>query len=127
MTDPKCCFALKALRLAPLLAITLAATGTGCISNESTVYRDETRMKVAFENDTAGRLFYEALSQMKGRRSRSESRTHVSIPVVFSHTSHVVEGENGAFNEAVRRCDTNGDGRITEQEAHIFADQLTPP
>ena len=27
------------------------------------------------------------------------------------------------LNQAVRRCDTNGDGRITELEARIFAEQ----
>ena len=78
---------------------------------------------VEFENDTAGRLFYEALSKQQSRRGRSESKTEVSIPVVFDHKRRVVEGESVAFNEAVRRCDTNGDGRITELEARIFAEQ----
>ena len=32
-------------------------------------------------------------------------------------------GVRGGFlNDAVRRCDTNGDGRITELEARIFAE-----
>jgi len=35
----------------------------------------------------------------------------------------VVRSENAAFNHAVRRCDTNQDGKITEQEARIFAEQ----
>jgi len=46
------------------------------------------------------------------------------VPVVFKHKRHVVEGESIAFNQAVRRCDTNGDGRITEQEARIFAESM---
>jgi len=105
------------------LALALAALNTGCISTEQTVYQDQERVKVEFENDTAGRLFYEALSKQQSRRGRSESKTEVSIPVVFDHKRRVVEGESVAFNEAVRRCDTNGDGRITELEARIFAEQ----
>jgi hypothetical protein len=104
-------------------AIVLAALNTACISTEQTVYQDQERVKVEFENDTAGRLFYEALSKMESRRGRSESKTEVSIPVVFDHKRRVIEGENISFNRGVRRCDTNGDGRITEQEARIFAEQ----
>jgi hypothetical protein len=31
--------------------------------------------------------------------------------------------ENVLFNDAVRRCDTNQDGRITEMDARIFSGQ----
>jgi hypothetical protein len=107
------------------LALTLAAFNTGCISTDETVYRDEERVKVEFENDTAGRLFYEGLNKTRGSRGRSESKTEVSLPVVFDHKRRVVEGENIVFNQAVRRCDTNGDGKITEMEARIFAEQAS--
>src|SRR4030095_14723183 len=100
----------------------MAALNTGCISTEQTVYQDQERMKVEFENDAAGRLFYEALSKQQGQHRRSESKTEVSIPVVFEHKRRVGEGESVAFNRAVRHCDTNGDGRITELEARIFAE-----
>jgi hypothetical protein len=102
------------------LAFVLAA-GNGCISTEKTTYRDAERMKVEFENDTAGRLFYETLNKHSGAGSRSESKTAVSIPIVFEHKQRTVDGENLLFNSAVRRCDTNGDGKITEQEARIFS------
>lgn len=119
------------LLLAPAAGATLGSVlisvllNTGCISTERTVYREETRLKVEFENDTAARLFYEAESKMKSRHERTESRTEVSVPVVFDHKERVVTGENVSFNEAVRRCDTNGDGRITEPEARIFADHVS--
>lgn len=105
--------------------VLLAVLGlsSGCISTSRTEYRDEPRLKVEFENDSAGRLFYETLSKNAHRYNRSESNTEVSLPIVFETKHRVVEGESYAFNQAVRRCDTNGDGMITEQEAKIFAEQ----
>ncbi len=108
-----------------LSLLALATLAGGCISTQKTEYRDEPRTKVDFENDTAGRLFYEALSKSRSSGGRSESNTEVSLPIVFEHKHRVVEGESIAFNNAVRRCDTNGDGIITEQEARIFADNIS--
>ena len=105
------------------LAVAVSLLNTSCISTERTVYREPERIKVEFENDAAGRLFYEALSNMQSHHDRNESRTSISIPVVFEHKHRVLDGEGVSFNQAVRRCDTNGDGRITEQEARIFAEQ----
>ena len=93
---------------------------TGCIHTEKTTYRDENRVPIEFENDTAARIFYEALGNT--RSPRSESSTEVSLPIIFEHKERVVQGESVAFNNAVRRCDTNRDGRITEAEARIFAE-----
>ena len=78
-------------------------------------------MAVEFENDTAGRLFYETLSRSPQKDRHSESSTEVELPIVFKHRQRVVGGENVAFNAAVRQCDTNADSRITEQEARIFS------
>ena len=102
----------------------LALVGAGCIHTEETVYRDVTRVPVEFENETAGRIFYETLSRLPHNKNRQESKTEVSIPVVFGHSQRVVRGENAAFNESVARCDTNKDNRITETEARIFAEQV---
>jgi hypothetical protein len=96
---------------------------TGCISHESTVEREAVRVKVEFENDAAARTFYEALSKSKLRDEKTESSTKFEIPILFEHTRHVVVGRNSAFNRAVELCDTNQDGRITEAEARIFAEQ----
>lgn len=100
-----------------------ALLSTGCISHEETIVKDVERAPVSFENDTAGRLFYETLSKTNFRHGRSEDSTKVQIPIVFEHRVRTVTGENAAFNEAVGRCDTNRDGKITETEAKIFADQ----
>lgn len=96
---------------------------SGCINHQETVYQDTPRIPVSFENETAGRVFYEALSKTPTGR-RDESSTEVSLPIVFNHKVRTVRGPNAAFNDAVFRCDTNRDGKITEQEANIFAGQV---
>jgi hypothetical protein len=102
----------------------LAALGLGgCISRDETVVRDAARVKVEFENDIAARVFYETLSKHPHTGIRTESTTRVEIPVFYDHKQHVVTGPNAAFNEAVTACDTNKDGKITEMEAKIFAEQ----
>ncbi len=95
----------------------------GCISHEETVYRDQDRVKIEFESDSAARIFYEAVSAHRPSHGAVESTTEVELPILFKHKSHVVSGPNAAFNEAVLRCDTNKDGRITEAEARIFSEQ----
>lgn len=106
-------------RVATVVLVALLAAG--CIHTHETVVRDEARAPVEFENDAAGRVFYEALSRMPESGNRTESHSEVSLPVVFHHERKTVRGPNTAFNEAVRRCDTNQDGRITEVEARLFA------
>jgi hypothetical protein len=106
--------------------ITLAALGillTGCISHKSVVYQDVERVKVEFESDAAARLFYETLSRNSATGKHSESTTTISIPIVFQNEQKVVPGRNVEFNEAVAICDSNKDGKITEAEARIYANQ----
>jgi len=111
---------MKFAPFASALVLVLLVTN-GCISTEKTTYRDVERMKVEFENDTAGRLFFETLSKSSLNQNRSESKTEISLPIVFEHKVRTVDGDNIVFNSAVRRCDLNCDGKITEQEARIFS------
>ena len=109
------------LRLAPLLAT--AASLTACISSKETVYRETERVKVEFESDTAARIFYEAFTKSPESHQRNEKTTSFTIPVIIHTQRTEKDSENTAFNSAVRRCDTNADGKITEPEARIFAAQ----
>lgn len=107
-------------RIVGLLGVT-GLLAVGCIHTNETVVKDEGRLPVEFENDAAARLFYETLSRMPGAGDKTESHTEVSLPVLFSHEQKVVRGPNVAFNEAVRRCDTNQDAKVSESEARIFS------
>ncbi len=111
-------------RLSLLIVTLTAVAATGCIHTEETVVRDSPRVPVEFETETAGRIFYEALSRSNGGHSHRESSAEVEVPFVFGHKTRTVRGPNLAFNEAVQRADTNHDGRITEVEARIYADQV---
>ena len=103
------------------MAIAAGLLFSGCITHTSTVYRDVERTPVEFESDAAARLFYETLSKKFKPQNHSESTVKVELPIIFEHESKVVSGRNMEFNEAVAACDTNKDGKITEQEARIFA------
>lgn len=107
-----------------LATLTTAMFAIGCISTHETVVNDVSRTPVEFENDTAARSFYEALSRVPNSGQQQESKTEVSLPIVFEHEKRVVRGPNHAFNAAVAQCDTNRDGRITETEARIFSEQV---
>jgi hypothetical protein len=104
------------------LLLGIAFSQSGCITHEETVQKDVSRVPIEFENEKAARVFYEAVSRVSSPEGRSESSTKVEIPIVFEHKTRTVRGPNTAFNEAVSRCDTNRDGRITELEANIYSD-----
>ncbi len=98
-----------------------AAVASGCIHTKRTEVIDEARLPVEFESESAGRVFYEALSNRPARPGHAEQVTRVELPLVFSDERRVVRGAAAAFNHAVKECDTNGDRRITEAEARIWA------
>ena len=108
------------------LTLTIAAVGLlvpGCITHKSVVYQDVERTRIEFESDAAARLFYETLSKNHPAGKHSESTTTVDIPIIFEHEQKSVAGPNVKFNDAVATCDSNKDGKITELEARIFANQ----
>ena len=105
--------------------VLLGAVGLGCsylISHQETVRRDEQRLPISFETDAAARTFYEAVEKIRASSTPTESKTEFHIPVILSHKITTVNGPHQVFNESVRRADTNQDGKITEKEARIFAD-----
>jgi hypothetical protein len=118
---------MAAMKTAWMMGLLGAAMAfTGCIHTVETEVRDEERARVEFETPAAAAVFYEALSKLPAGKTREESSTKVALPIVFSAEHRIVRGPNGAFNRAVEQCDTNRDGKITETEARIWADNRIP-
>ncbi len=107
-----------------LLGVAVMSVFAGCISSKETVYRETERVKIEFENDAAARIFYEAYSKQRPPQQRNEKTTSFEIPVILSVKRTETDSGNALFNDAVRHTDTNGDGKITEQEARIYAEQV---
>ena len=99
----------------------LALLAAGCVHTKRTEVVDEARMPVEFENELSGRIFHEAFGKRPNTGEGDEQVTRVELPLLFSDERRVVKGPAAAFNRAVRECDTNGDRRITEVEARIWA------
>jgi len=102
-----------------LLSFALLA-GAGCVSYQETKSSDVARTPVAFASDKAARTFYEAFTAASGVGRKTERETCTLLFFTYTKTG-TVPGLNASFNEAVRFCDTNGDGQITEPEAEVFA------
>jgi hypothetical protein len=102
-----------------LLSFALLA-GAGCVSYQETKSPDAMRTQVAFASDKAARTFYEAFTAVGDTGRKTERETCTLLFFTYTKTG-TVPGPNALFNEAVRFCDTNGDGQITEIEAEVFA------
>jgi len=102
-----------------LLSFALLA-GAGCVSYQEPKTPDVMRTQVAFASDKAARTFYEAFTAVGDTGRKTERETCTLLFFTYTKTG-TVPGPNVLFNEAVRFCDTNGDGQITEAEADIFA------
>ena len=106
--------------------VCLGLGSIGCVHSHETHYKEDDRVSVEFENETAGRTFYESFSRRGHHRDATERSTTVQLPFVFSHEYKVLRGRNSEFTRAVAECDTNRDGRITEMEARIYGDRQNP-
>lgn len=97
-----------------------ALLASGCISVQETRYNDPPRLAVEFVSDHSARIFYETLHAAKGAAMRTEKHSTVSL-ILINVDERTVEGPNRFFNDAVRFCDTNADGEVTDFEADVFA------
>jgi len=105
--------------LLPFLTFALLA-GAGSVTYRETKFTDVKRTHVLFASDRSARIFYETLSAMgdAGRKTEKHASTWFGLT---SYDTCTVQGPNALFNEAVRACDTNADGQITEAEAEVYS------
>lgn len=58
---------------------------TGCIHRHEVVAHRDLRVSIAFEIDTAARLFYEKLESNRSFSTVPETRTAITLPLIFGH------------------------------------------
>ncbi len=109
-------------RLLPLSAICLGILLAGCTIYQSTEIArpSEERLKVKFENETASRLFNSMLSDRMILRKNNVAH-NVSLAGITFYRDEQKLSDNAFWNDEVRRCDTDGDLLITEQEARTYS------
>lgn len=109
-----------------LLAVAAGAAGfTGCItfySKTEVVRGGETRVPVRFESPEAAKEFRAAAASRGGEVGGE----HVGVPFVTLYHRREKLSDAAAWNDAVMRCDTDGDGQITHSEAVSFAAEPQP-
>lgn len=103
----------------------LAVLTAGCISfyhKTEQVRSDEERMKIEFESETAGKLFHDK-ADAAIRKRNPEGSTQFGVPFVSFYSKTRVVSKNAAYNDELRKCDTNKDGMITDVEARIYSER----
>jgi len=80
----------------------------------------EERLSVNFESEAAATWFQSRLA-LRNRDREASKQTLFAVPFVTLYHRETVLADNAFFNDQVRACDTNGDGKITEAEARVYA------
>ncbi len=95
----------------------------GCVSSTKTTYVDEVRVTVRFESAKAETRFYEAIPRNRARIAavgQPQETNGVNVILVAVRERKVTSGPNRDFNTAVRFCDVDLNGFISEAEADGF-------
>ena len=77
-------------------------------------------MHVLFESQEAAESFNRVASNDDIRKSLGSSASF-GIPFLIGLSKETVPSQNAFYNDQIGRCDINGDGIISNQEAEAFA------
>ena len=115
---------MRALRC---LIIALTVCCTGCLVNHSQkriIREHEERIPVRFESLGAAESFNEIANSEDMRKTLGSSASF-GVPFLIGLSRESVPSQNAFYNDQVSRCDINGDGLISDQEAYSFSDAVT--
>lgn len=105
-----------------LLLLCLCWLCSGCLvshSRKKIVREDEIRRDVVFQSPESAEKF-NALASDDSMRNAEGSSSNFGIPflVGFSHAS--VPSQNAYYNDQISKCDTDGDGFLSDAEVQAF-------
>ena len=104
-----------------VLAVAVMASA-GCVTlyeKHEEIAKGEERMKVDFESEHAAQLFNSCVAK-KLTNKPEKNTSRLAVPFVTFYSKTTVHSENARYNEEVLKCDSNGDGSITEAEARTY-------
>ncbi len=111
----------KMFRLFLLLALAILFC-PGCLimqNKKEYLRRDESVKRVEFESEEAGRLFHK---QRKRNRCRTQAGNEsLVIPFIIVYNKQTELSSNARYNNEIDKCDSNGNGMITLEEARIYS------
>jgi uncharacterized protein YceK len=114
-----------------LLSLLLVPVMAGCAtvySRQDRIRTGEERLKISFESEAASSWFHRGMDQARLHKGTVADRTVLAVPFITLYRRESVLSDNAFFNDQVRRCDVNGDLKITEAEARVyFCPELTIP
>lgn len=110
-----------------LLFTAVSLLSSGCATRRAAEAAPAPRVRLEFETPQATQWFYQGLASQNAApeqgAGRNGSRPEVMVRVAHSGGSH----RRVSLREAVRECDLNHDGVISEAEARAFAERGAGP
>jgi hypothetical protein len=107
-------------RLAVALAGVVPLAGCVTFYSKTEIVGGYTRTAVSFESGDVSQKFQAAVKRM----DTQAGSIWLGVPFITIYSKDERLSEAAAWNEAVRRCDTNADGVITADEVTAFTKSL---
>ena len=102
--------------------LVVSLLGGGCVTfyrKTEEIGAKEPRLTVDFETEHAAQLFNSTVEK-KLRQPAPTDNSRVGVPFVTFYSKTRVMSENARYNAEVVKCDSNGDGKISEAEARTY-------
>lgn len=118
---------MRPIRFALIIAVLLSPGLTGCLAIHTAKRvsrRNEPRKAVHFASVRAWETFHFKFSQLEAPKKNTST---FLVPFLALHTKEWTLSPNAFYNDEITRCDIDGDGTITDEEARAYNELGLPP
>ncbi len=96
---------------------------SGCLVTHHVTHivrENEPRREVQFESVQVRQAFDARVADLKDKGDKPRKERYFAIPFLLSWSREDVLADNAWYNDQLAACDTNGDSRITLDEAWVY-------